>query len=322
LLVIAMPVTIVALAMAGLVAAGLTLAAAILLGGAMAPTDPVLAGGVQVGGPMQGKEEPVRFALTTEAGLNDGLAFPFIHLGILVALSSGISGDLLLTWAGKYVLYKIVAGALGGAATGWLVSRFLFLWPRRNPLSRTEAGVVAIAAVLFAYGVTELVQGYGFIAAFVAGLVVRRTEHRHEFNNTLHSFTETMEQSLTAFVLLALGAAIPVLWPWLDWRAMTLAALLVLVIRPGAGLLAMAGSRFTRRQRLVMSFYGIRGVGSIYYLAYAAGKAEFDDVGVLWATMTAAIIFSTVVHGLTATYAVESVEENPMPEKPPQPTVP
>ena len=91
LLAIAMPLTIVALALVGWQIAGMTLAGAVLLGAVLAPTDPVLAGDVQVGPPTEGGEHPVRFALTTEAGLNDGLAFPFVHLGVLVATSGAVS---------------------------------------------------------------------------------------------------------------------------------------------------------------------------------------------------------------------------------------
>jgi NhaP-type Na+/H+ or K+/H+ antiporter len=272
----------------------------------------VLAGGVQVGKPLEGGEEPVRFALTTEAGLNDGLAFPFIHLAILLAVAGGVvSADLLTHWSLKYVVWKIFAGVVGGMIAGWVVARLLFDWPHGNALARTEAGVVGIAAVLLTYGVTELAQGYGFIAAFVAGVMVRRGEWRHKFNVTLHSFTETTEQVLTAAILVALGAALPALWEFMDWRALVLAGALVFVIRPAAGLFALRGTDFPQKQRTVMAFYGIRGVGSVYYLAYASSHAPFDDVGLLWATMTAAIVASTLVHGLTASLAVEKAEDLP-----------
>lgn len=312
LLMVAMPITVAALALLGWAAAGLTLAGAILLGAAMAPTDPVLAGGVQVGKPLEGGEEPVRFALTTEAGLNDGLAFPFVHLAVLIAVAGGVvSTDLLADWSVKYVAWKIFAGVAGGVAVGWVVAKLLFDWPRGNALARTEAGVVGIAAVLLTYGVTELAQGYGFIAAFVAGVMVRRGEWRHKFNVTLHSFTETTEQVLTAAILVALGASVPALWAFTDWRALLLAGALVFLIRPVAGLIALRGTRFPQKQRTVMAFYGIRGVGSVYYLAYASRHAPFDDVGLLWATMTVAIVASTLVHGLTASLAVERAEDLP-----------
>ena len=89
LLAIAMPLTIGVLALAGHALLGLGFASALLLGAALAPTDPVLASDVQVGAPGHGKEDAVRFALTSEAGLNDGLAFPFVNLALAFALAAG-----------------------------------------------------------------------------------------------------------------------------------------------------------------------------------------------------------------------------------------
>ena len=116
LLVIAMPLTILALALVGWQAAGMTLAGALLLGAVLSPTDPVLAGEVQVGRPTEGGEHQVQFALTTEAGLNDGLAFPFVHLGILIATAGALSVGLFTEWALRDVFYRVIVGAAGGAA--------------------------------------------------------------------------------------------------------------------------------------------------------------------------------------------------------------
>ncbi|MFN2258961.1 MAG: cation:proton antiporter, partial [Parasphingopyxis sp.] len=170
LLVIAMPLTVLALMVVGWQAAGMTLAGGLVLGAILSPTDPVLAGDVQVGPPLEGGEHPVRFALTTEAGLNDGLAFPFVHFGILVAAAGALSAGLTVEWVVRDVFYRIIVGALAGAGAGWLLGKVLFDWPRENALSKTQSGVVAFAGVLFAYGFTELVEGYGFIAAFVTGV--------------------------------------------------------------------------------------------------------------------------------------------------------
>ena len=157
LLLVGMPLTIVAMALLGL-AAGLGLAAAILVGAVLAPTDPVLAADVQVGPPLEGGEHPVRFALTSEAGMNDGLAFPFVYLGILVAAGEFALGE----WLGIYVLYKIVVGALGGVAAGWLLGKIMFAIPRGNAIANTGSGVVALAGVMFTYGLCELSEGLRF----------------------------------------------------------------------------------------------------------------------------------------------------------------
>jgi len=305
LLLIAMPITIAALAVFGTIVAGMTLAGGLLLGAILSPTDPVLAGDVQVGPPLEGGEHPVRFALTTEAGLNDGLAFPFVYLGMLVAISGAVTGELLFEWLWRDLAYRILAGAAGGFAAGWLLGKLLFHWPIKNSLSKTQAGVVAFAGVIFAYGTTELLEGYGFIAAFVAGMVLRREESEDHFHERLHDFSESLEHTLTAILLVALGAALPSMWPYLDWSHALIAVVLVFVIRPAIAWVSLANTCLRTRERLVVAFYGVRGIGSIYYLAYAGEHVELVDEGALWATVALTIVLSTVVHGLTAGLAVE-----------------
>ena len=303
LLVLALPLTVFAVALTGWLA-GMTVGGALLLGAVLAPTDPVLASDVQVGPPSEGGEHPVRFALTTEAGLNDGLAFPFVHLAIAVAAASTLSADLIGEWVLRDVIYRVIAGVAGGAAMGWLLAKFLFDWPAKNPLSKTETGLVALAGVLIIYGVTELVEGYGFIAVFVAGLTLRRSETSHDYHTKLHDFVEAIERAITAVILLALGAALPAILSELDWSGVIIAILLVLVIRPVMAWLSLAGTHLDTRGRNIVSFYGIRGVGSIYYLAYVGVHIEMTDIERLWAIVAFTIMLSTVVHGFTAGIAV------------------
>lgn len=310
LLAIAMPLTIIALAIVGWQAAGMTLAGALLLGAVLAPTDPVLAGEVQVGRPSEGGEQPVRFALTTEAGLNDGLAFPFVHLGVLIAATGAVSAGLFAEWAMRDVVYRVLVGAAGGAGVGWLLGKFLFDWPRGNALAKTQTGVVAFAGVIFAYGLTELIEGYGFIAAFVAGLVLRRQESEHDFHARLHDFSESLEHTLTAMILVALGAALPSLWPFLGWPEAIIGLSLIFIIRPVAAWFALSGLKLRWRPRAVIAFYGVRGIGSVYYLAYAAHHVELVNEGALWAIVAFTIVLSTSIHGLTAGLAVERVTDD------------
>lgn len=307
LLLVAMPITIAGIALMGWGLAGMTMAGALLLGAILAPTDPVLAGDVQVGPPLEGGEHPVRYTLTTEAGLNDGLAFPFVHLGILVAAAGGLSLDLAGEWIARDVLYRIAVGAAGGVAIGWLLGRVLFDWPRNNALSKTQSGVIALAGVMLAYGAAELAEGYGFIAAFVSGLTLRRSESHHDFHRRLHGFTESLEHALTAILLVALGAALPALWPYLDGRHVMIALALVFIIRPVGAWLSLHGASLTGRERAVVAFYGVRGIGSVYYLAYAGHHVELVDEEQLWATVAFTVLASTAIHGLTAGMAIERV---------------
>lgn len=305
LLAVAMPLTIIALALAGWAFAGMTLAGALLLGAVLAPTDPVLAGDVQVGRPTEGGEHPVRFTLTTEAGLNDGLAFPFVYLGLAVAGAGAVTGGLLGEWLVRDVLYRIIIGAVSGLTVGWLLAKVLFDFPRENALAKTESGVIALAGVLVAYGATELVEGYGFIAAFVAGITLRRSETHHAFHARLHDFSESIEHALTAILLIGLGAALPALLAPAGWAEVLIALGLILVIRPLVGWLSLAKTILTGRKRWVAAAYGVRGVGSIYYLSYAGSHADLANEAQLWSIIALTILASTVLHGFTASLAVE-----------------
>lgn len=185
----------------------------------------------------------------------------------------------------------------------------LFALPRDNPLAKTSSGVIALAGVLLTYGATELVEGYGFIAAFAMGLMLRRAESDHDYHARLHSFSEALEHALTAILLVLLGGALPALWPYLDLSHAILGTTLIFVIRPTTGMLSLVGTDLSLRQRAIISFYGVRGLGSIYYLAYAGGQLDLIDEGELWATVGFTILLSTMVHGFTAGGMVSKATE-------------
>lgn len=305
LLALGMPLTILGVAAMGWKVAGLSLVGALLLGSVLSPTDPVLAGDVQVGRPTEGGEHPVRFTLTTEAGLNDGLAFPFVHLSLAMAAAGAITPDLIGTWAFRDLAYRILIGASCGAVIGWLLGQVLFRFPRENALAKTEAGVFALAGVFIAYGLTKLAEGYGFVAAFVSGLTLRRVESDHAFHVRLHDFSETVEHALTAMLLVGLGAAMPALLAHLDFNGALIGLALIFALRPAVGLLSLAGTKLRMRERFVVAFYGVRGIGSIYYLGFAGSHAKLANEAQLWAITAFAILVSTVVHGFSAAFAVE-----------------
>jgi NhaP-type Na+/H+ or K+/H+ antiporter len=303
LLVITMPLTIAAVALLGWSLAGMTVGGAILLGAVLAPTDPVLAGDLQTGPPLEGKEHPVRFALTTEAGLNDGLAFPFVYLALYVASQGTDPALWLAEWLAWDVLYRIAVGTALGVCIGWLLGH-VFAVPAWNTVAASGPGVLALAGIFLAYGIVELAEGYGFIAAFVAGLVCRRAEARHRFHQHLHAFASSIEHAITAVLLVLLGSVMPSLWPYLDWSHTIIGFGLILVIRPLAGMLGLVRSSLSPKERAVVAIYGVRGIGSLYYLGYASTHVEFIDEGPLWALVTFTIFASTVIHGLTATATV------------------
>jgi NhaP-type Na+/H+ or K+/H+ antiporter len=308
LLGISMPLTILALAWLGQAMLGLSLAAAVLLAASLAPTDPVLASDIQVGPPGDSEEDEVRFTLTSEAGLNDGLAFPFVLLAIAFAHEVSVTG--VAEWFAYAVVWKIAAGIgmgyLIGRALGWLT----FHLPNRAKLSRTGAGFVAVGITCVAYGLTEMVRGYGFLAVFVAALALRATEPEHEYHSKLHDFAEELERLLMMVLLVLLGGAMTGgnLFAALTWQAAAFGLLALFVVRPLAGWIGLIGTDPPPGERGAISFFGIRGLGSIYYLAYALNHAKFDNATLLWSTAGFIILVSIVLHGVTVTPAMQRLD--------------
>ena len=240
LLAVAMPLCIASVALLGW-AFGLAPAAALLLGAVLAPTDPVLASDVQVAGPTTGDEDAeedddVRFSLTSEAGLNDGLAFPFVMAAVLLATEGSVSG-WALEWVAWYAVGKVVVGVLVGVGVGWTLARVAFR-SRRDALRVAERGesLLAIAALVTAYGLGELAGGYGFLSVFACAMAFRSAERAHDYHAAMHEVVERLERLLTLFILLVIGIALTRgLLDGLDWRGVAVGLALILVIRPLAG---------------------------------------------------------------------------------------
>jgi NhaP-type Na+/H+ or K+/H+ antiporter len=312
LLGIAMPVTIAAVALLGWWWAGLVPAAALLLGAALSPTDPVLASDVQVGEPTdeEDSEDEVRFALTSEAGLNDGLAFPFVYASIAIAGAAGAAAAAEGTGAGWFpdwvlhdVLYKGFVGVAGGLLVGRLLGKLFFRARRQSlRLAQHAEGFLALAATFLAYGVVEVAGGYGFLAVFIAARGIRSAHREHEYHQVLTDFAEQTERLLTVLVLLLLGGAIvdgllaPLTWP------LALAGLaLIFVVRPLAGFAALAGAPGRTSEHWVIAAFGIRGIGTLYYVGYATTHASFPHTDQLWAVAGFVVLVSVVLHGVAAT---------------------
>lgn len=312
LLIVTMPLTIVAVALLGWWGLGLAPAAALLLGAAVAPTDPVLASDVQVGEPSDSpeQEDEVRFALTSEAGLNDGLAFPFTYAAVAVGLAGLAPSEWLGGWVVVDLLYRLAAGVAMGIVVGWVLSRLIFRRAIGTALAERGDGFVALAATFIAYGTTELVHGYGFIAVFVCACSIRSAERQHGYHTVLHGFIEQIERLVTVVVLVLLGGAIArgMLAP-LTWLDVTLAVGLIFVLRPVFAWIALIGADGTRRERAAIAFFGVRGIGSIYYLAFGIGKlGDSADAERLWAIVGLVITLSVVVHGMSAHPAMRHVD--------------
>lgn len=299
LLGLAMPLTIAAVVAFGTLAMGLPLGAAIVLGAALAPTDPVLAGDIGVGPPGEEEERDPNFSITAEAGFNDGLAFPFVLLGLLVA---GPDGGWIAEWVLADVLWATSGGLAIGAAMGYGFAALAVRLRDRRLLAGEYDGWLAITAVLVIYGVSEVANTYGFLAAFVGGLTFRRYERDHELNVRVHTGAEVTEKFAELAIILLLGSMVTL--SGLEqpgWSGWLLVPLFLLVVRPLTVLVSLIGSRLSRGERLFLGWFGVRGIGSLYYAAAAVtigGMSVADEVNVVW-TISACVFCSIVAHGIT-----------------------
>ena len=303
LLGIAMPLTVVALYFLGSWA-GLPLAAAILLGAALAPTDPVLARAVQVGGPGEG-EDTTSIALTGEAGFNDSLAFPFVWAAIAVAAGSFEWG----TFLGYDVLWRIAVGIAVGVAVGWALSRIVFSDLGDAENERGNPLIVMLAATFLAYGLTEFLHGYGFLAVFVAARASRATKADEEledapedsYTNAAHQEADQFEGIMMVLLLLWFGTFVGAeLWHQWRWSDLAIALALLLVVRPIAGWIALIGYRTAPMERFKIAFFGIRGMGTIFYIAFAQTHMPdgmmFDGIDAVWRIAGLCIFISVLMH--------------------------
>ena len=328
---VSMTWTVALVAVVGVFALGLPLGAAVLLGAVLAPTDPVLASDVQVEHPTD--QDRLRFALTGEAGLNDGAAFPFVMLGLgLLGLHD--IGAFGWRWLAVDVMWATAAGLAVGWALGWGVSHVV-LWLRRE---RKEAvgldDLLGLGLIALAYGIALLLNGYGFLSVFAAGFALRREERLqtlaasgsdappdvHAAANTARAaematghdtapaymaqatlgFTEQLERLLEVGVVLMLGGM-------LTSRTLTVEGwwfvpLLFLVIRPVAVVLGAPMRGAPPMQRWLAAWFGIRGVGSVYYLMFALQHGlEGQSAELLVAIVFTTVAASVVVHGISVT---------------------
>lgn len=298
----AMPLTILALMLLGQVLLGLGLATALLLAAALAPTDPVLASDIQIEGPRSDQDDEARFALTSEAGLNDAAAFPFVHLAIALA-GAGTMGGILAEWAWNAVLLRTAIGIACGVGLGWLMGWIVYHVPRSTRLSRTGDGFVALGATLSIYALTELAHGYGFLAVFLAGLMLRRAASGHKYNDRMHDFADEVERLLMMALLVFFGGMLVAggLLARVGWAEALYAIVAVFVVRPLVGWFSLAGAKCPGLERLIISFFGIRGLGSVFYLAYGVNHGRFEQEDALWSTLGLVILVSIVLHGVTVT---------------------
>lgn len=338
LAVVSMIITVLGVAVAAHMLLGWQWGPCILLGAILAPTDPVLASDVQVHRP--GDRDRLRFALTGEGGLNDGAAFPFVMLGLgLMGLHE--LGSFGWRWLVVDVLWAALAGpaigALLGLAVGWLV-----LYLRRA--HKEAVGLddfLAMGLIALSYGAAQMIGAYGFLSVFAAGVALRQLEqsqtpgdssikaaaqaqvdpdktvaeaiavdpqHAPAFMaQAVLGFNEQLDRIGEVAMVITIGA---MLWA-VKWHgaALWLIPLLLLVVRPVSVALGLAHSSATSGQRWLIGWFGIRGVGSLYYLMYAINHGVPASLADPLTTLTLSVVVcSIVLHGISVTPMMAAYE--------------
>jgi sodium/hydrogen antiporter len=335
---LSMMLTVALVAAVGVLGLGLPLGAAVLLGAILAPTDPVLAADVQVADP--GDRDRLRFTLTGEAGLNDGAAFPFVMLGL------GLMGLHDLGWGGwRWLAVDVVWAVAAGLGIGWALGTaiaHLVVYLRRE--YKTAVGLdefLTLGLIALAYGAALLAHAYGFLAVFAAGLALRRVERKETgrdepvepgrieepqetaagaeaaatdprkapayMAHAVLGFNEQLERVGEVALVLLLGAMLAPRLVAAD--ALWAAPLLFLFVRPAAVFIGLAGSEARPAERRLMAWFGIRGIGSLYYLAYALGRGVPPDIAERLAALTLTLVaVSVFAHGISVTPLMERYE--------------
>ena len=324
---------------------GVDMATALLIGAVLAPTDPVLAGTVKVNSAAD--HDRMRYGLSGEAWLNDGMAFPFVIFALLWAEHGG-AGEWIATWGLHRLLWAVPAGLAFGFVLGRGVGR-LAIWLRSQQQDPgAPSDFLALALIALSYVGAETIGAWGFLATFSAGVGLRHAE-LHVSQETPHpdatkqapdrpksseepmphppaeelvgasvqaeelkepsvaagvlvaetiSFGDTAERLLEVMLVVLVGVLLAPHW---DARAVPLALLLFLIIRPIATQLLLLGTPTTGTQRWLIGWFGIRGIGSLYYLSYAITHGLPPSVVADIAGVTISVVaLSILIHGITA----------------------
>jgi NhaP-type Na+/H+ or K+/H+ antiporter len=297
---------------------GLSLGAAMLLAAILAPTDPVLASDVQVDDPND--RDKLRFGLSGEGGLNDGTAFPFVMLALgLLGLHELGAGTW--RWWGVDLLWAVTGALVLGWVLGWSFSRMVLHLRREREQALGMESFLTLGLIALTYGLALTINSYGFLAVFVAGLAMRSVEfadsdgkrHAHGSDESpktsaymarvVLDFALDIERLAELTVMLLVGSLLHA--EVFNWASLGMAAALLLVVRPLAVQLTLIGSDLTRGQRRLAAWFGIRGVGSIYYLAFAISHGVVGDEATWVAhAVLATVVASVVLHGASATPAM------------------
>ncbi len=288
---------------------------ALLLAAVLAPTDPALASDIQLDKKQKvgSKNVGVQYNLTAEAGLNDSLAFPFVFLAILWSQNDSLGAAEWKEWLWYYLGYKIVIGVIVGVVVGFAYSFFTKKLAQFKRLKIQQA-FVALSLTLISYGLAEILDGYGFLSVFLAGLFAHY--HQHTKNETMDSdpsldFITNVEQFLIIFWMIFFGGSL--VGGILDFNTiptLLFGVFLVLIARPLLGYISLYKSGLNTKKKWAIAFFGIRGIGSVFYLTYAIKHGNFEDINYIFSSVAFIILLSIVLHGFTTKRIMPKIDHN------------
>lgn len=326
---LSMLITVALLAALGVALFDLPIGAAILLGAILAPTDPVLASDVQLSDPND--RDSVRFSLTGEGGLNDGAAFPFVMLG-LALLGLGHPDSGYARWITLDLIWPVAGGLAIGVLCGYAIGKLVLLLRTRHQEAVGLDEFLMLGLIGVAYGAAQLAATYGFLAVFAAGLALQRSQRtvgteasatakkietelssgaKEEsatdpklagayMTQAVRGFNEQLERIVEVAVVVIVGAMLTSIE--LPQNAVAYLVLLFFVVRPIAVWLGLAGLNMPRDQKLLIGWFGIRGIGSIYYLMYAMSQGlQASSAQLMTSIVLTAVAASIVFHGISVT---------------------
>lgn len=325
---VSMTLVVVLIALVGFFLLGMSIGAAILLGGILAPTDPVLASDVQV--EEASDRDRLRFSLSGEGGFNDGAAFPFVMLG-LGLLGMHELGAWGWRWLAIDVAWSLVGGLFIGGLLGAMIGRLVIYLRTQHKEAVGLDEFLALGLVALAFGVATLASTYGFLAVFAAGLALQRVKERSRAQKVpdevtaglqdkeahlavathpdlagpylmqaVRGFNEQLERLAELVIVLAVGAMLAYIE--VELETVVFLVLLFFVLRPVSVWLGLLGAPVSGDQRLLIAWFGIRGIGSIYYLMFALNHGLTGSLADQAINLTlSAVAASIIVHGISVT---------------------
>lgn len=310
LIAITMPLCMIAIFLVAYYILHLNGPVSLLLAAVLAPTDPVLASDIQLEEHQDEKKRNtgLRYTLTGEAGINDGFAFPFVFLAILWSQTTSFSDIDLGHFVWYYIIYKLAVGALIGAIIGFIYSYFIHKHDEQNT-SIILGGFIAVALTFFSYGIAEVAHTYGFISVFTTGIFIQfyqanRAEDRVE-SKMLEFVEETEKMLVVLWAIFFGGSLLSGILTYTDWKGILFSLAIVLVLRPVFGYIAMLTTTFSTAKKWAISFFGVRGIGSFFYLSFALLNGNFQDFTQLFGIVSYVVLFSIIIHGFTSLRVIE-----------------